>query len=271
MDSTTPTERLDGAGASVSADVPVPDDGVSVEDQPTVQHAAAGGRVTSAKRSASAEDQPTAQHHAVAGEGEAPVTAAGRTGKATSGEVRPSMVAAIREQCPACGAALASDQRYCVECGERCGPTRVPLADGTGARARETAAAAHPPRRGIPLNSTLIAGVGTLLLAMGVGVLIGRSANGTSSKTPPVRIVTVAGGGGTASAPTTSTPSQTSAPSATTTTKASGSSAATAPKSASKAAAAPPAKTVKVGSPGTGRGYQKGHFTGHFFGSESEE
>ena len=244
MDSTTRTEGFEGASASLSVDVAAPEDAASTRDLPTAEHVVTAGSAASAKDGASEDAAAT--------------------------QVRPSMVAAIREQCPACGAALASDQRYCVECGERCGPTRVPLADGLGQRPRETPTAARPRRRGLPLNSTLIAGVGTLLLAMGVGVLIGRSGNATSSKSPPVRIVTVAGGGGTASTPTASTPAQTSAPAAAATTKASGRSGAAATKSPSKAAASAPPKTVKIGSPGKGAGYQHGHFTGNFFGSESE-
>jgi hypothetical protein len=36
-------------------------------------------------------------------------------------------------------------------------------------------------------------------------------------------------------------------------------------------AAGPPPKVVTVGSPGKGPGYQKGHFTGNFFGGEEPE
>jgi len=53
-----------------------------------------------------------------------------------------------------------------------------------------------PPRAGAQRNSTLIAiaGVGVLLLAMGVGVLIGRS--GASKQTPgPAQVITVAAAG----------------------------------------------------------------------------
>ena len=190
-------------------------------------------------------------------------------------EARPSMIAAIHGQCSACGATMASDQRYCVECGQRHGSTRVPLLDGLASRAREEPTAHRAPQRPrMSVNSTLIAGVGTLLLAMGVGVLIGRSGNNnTRVKTPPPEVVTVAGAGGAASSGT--------ATSATATTPASGASAGTSTssgatrssagtkstsKAASKTSAAPPPKTVKVGSPGHGPGYKNGHFTGNFFG-----
>jgi hypothetical protein len=290
MDSSTRTQGLDGASASLSEDVPATEDGASTQVLPTAGHVVTAPGVASAKDGASTADLPTEQlvgvpapedaastrdlptaEHVVSAEGVASAKDGASTRDAATTEVRPSMVAAIREQCPACGAALAPDQRYCVVCGERCGPTRVPLADGLGQQPGKTAAAARPRRRGVQLNSTLIAGVGTLLLALGVGVLIGRSGNGSSSKTPPVRIVTVAGGGAAASAPTTSTPAQTSPPATTSATKAAGGSAAAGAKAPSKAAAAPPPNTVKVGSPGKGAGYQHGHFTGKFFGGESEE
>jgi hypothetical protein len=52
--------------------------------------------------------------------------------------------------------------------------------------------------QGITANAALIAGIGTLVLAIGVGVLIGRSGdNGsaTAANTPP-QIIKVGGGGG---------------------------------------------------------------------------
>jgi len=187
-------------------------------------------------------------------------------------EVHPSMVASIREQCSACGAAMASDQRYCVDCGERRGSARVPLMDSLAQRARETPTARPPSRRPrMSVNSTLIAGVGTLLLAMGIGVLIGRSGNNTSAKSPPVQVVTVAGAGGAASGGTASggAAGGGSAPSATAAksgeTKTTASAPLTAKSKPKKSTVAPP-KVVKVGSPGKGPGYQKGKFTGNFFG-----
>jgi hypothetical protein len=202
-----------------------------------------------------------------------PPDAASRAGAGTppsepTTEVHPTMVASIREQCSACAAPMAPDQRYCVECGQRRGPARVAQLDGLAQRSREVAIERRPSRRPrMSVNSTLIAGIGTLLLAMGVGVLIGRSGN-TSAKAPPAQVVTVAGGGGSAATATTGAATPSPSAGATTTTK----SAATAgAKSASKAAAAAPVKTVKVGSTGNGAGYQKGHFTGNFFGPEAEK
>jgi hypothetical protein len=118
------------------------------------------------------------------------------------------------------------------------------------------------------VNSTLIAIIGTLLLAMGVGVLIGRSSNNVKSL--PAQVVTVAGGGGTASTAAPTTGSQSSSAGAAHAAKSSGASAASHATSATKKPAAAPLKTVTVGSAGKGPGYQHGHFTGNFFGPESE-
>jgi hypothetical protein len=89
------------------------------------------------------------------------------------------------EPCPECGAPLARDQRYCLTCGaRRTGIAAVLSAEprrpgAPAARAPETVVAAAPvaesPWR---LDAGLLAGVGCLLLALLVGVLIGRSGNG---------------------------------------------------------------------------------------------
>src|SRR4051794_27827350 len=91
-----------------------------------------------------------------------------------SSHVHPTLLTPGRERCPSCDAALASDQRYCVECGTRRGPPLVPLADEPTQRAADVSAAPPSPRRA-GVNTTLVAVIGTLLIAMGVGVLIGRS------------------------------------------------------------------------------------------------
>jgi hypothetical protein len=105
--------------------------------------------------------------------------------------------------CAACGAPLASDQRYCLECGER----RVPVSSFLQSGPPPAATAAPPSAPPGPLrlppatsaehearNPTLmvIAGVGVLLLAMGVGVLIGRSGSGSGSQRPAAaQVITV--------------------------------------------------------------------------------
>jgi hypothetical protein len=184
------------------------------------------------------------------------------------------------QHCASCGAVLTPDQRYCVECGQRRGPTRPPFAGAPGQPPQPNAPAA-PGRRGprFSANTALIAGIGTLMLAMATGVLIGRT-SAPSSKNAPIQYV---------AAPTTTTPSGTTGTGATTPstteeggspTKSSGTTGGkggsvgkSAPSSASKllGGKAPSKPVVKVGSSGKGPGYQKGKFTGKFFGGSSSK
>src|SRR5689334_1900758 len=108
--------------------------------------------------------------------------------------------AAAGEACPNCRRPMAPDQRYCLECGQRRGEPRLPLMD---ARAMQPALPPPSPppmqRRHMSPNATLVAGIATLLLAMGVGVLIGNSGKSSSaSSTPAVQVVKVPGAGATA-------------------------------------------------------------------------
>jgi hypothetical protein len=108
------------------------------------------------------------------------------------------------DQCPSCGAPLATDQRYCLECGQRRGDPRLPFMDAVvlmDAVKRPHQAAPPPPKKkrrsGVSPNAALIAGVGTLLLALGVGVLIGRSGNHDVAATAPApQVIKVGGGSG---------------------------------------------------------------------------
>jgi hypothetical protein len=186
-----------------------------------------------------------------------------------SAERQPSPILPRHDRCPACDSTLALDQRYCVECGERCGAARPPF---TGAMAQgfqpAPSSQSRPGRTRSSVNSTLIAGIGTLLLAMGVGVLIGRSGSGSAIKSasPAVQVVTIPSGAGAAAAgPEPQTPASTAGTPASKGAAASGAGA-TKPASAAAKKAAPPEKTVKVGTAGKGPGYQNGHFTGNFFG-----
>ena len=123
-------------------------------------------------------------------------------------------------------------------------------------------------------NTTLVAGVGTLLLALGVGVLIGRSGNHTSSNgTSGVQVLKVPASGGTA---TTATAGGKAAKSAV---AAAGASKTIKPKHHVQSVAAAvggssvegkpkeklPPPTVKLGQKGKGAGYTNGKFTGDFF------
>jgi hypothetical protein len=138
------------------------------------------------------------------------------------------------EPCAHCGAPLARDQRYCLECGtprtylsgmllER---LRAPVGQAFAGQA-QSGQSSQPPNGGAPYGAasssawprnnvlTLIAGIGVLLLAMGVGVLIGRSGGSSSAAAAPAPQVTVLGGGtgaastGAATTPTTTTPEET--------------------------------------------------------------
>jgi SPOR domain len=115
------------------------------------------------------------------------------------------------EPCANCGALLARDQRYCLECGTRRAGMGALLSEPPDPRRPPTPPAAgrtlveQPPPLAEPawrLDAGLLAGVGCLLLALLVGVLIGRSGDGDSRKTAAPQVVTVAGpaGGGTAAA-----------------------------------------------------------------------
>jgi hypothetical protein len=104
-----------------------------------------------------------------------------------------------------CGAPLAPDQRYCLQCGERRAPVSAFL---RGAEPNTPSAPLSPPTIGPPLTTlpaggarrnnntlTVIAGVGVLLLAMGVGVLIGR-AGGSKQVQAPAEVITVGSSAG---------------------------------------------------------------------------
>jgi hypothetical protein len=113
----------------------------------------------------------------------------------------------VAESCANCGAPLASDQRYCLECGERRTPMSSVLLGAPPVSAEEAPtdarAAGSPPggdtaalsagAGGTPRSNTVtvIAGVGVLLLAMGVGVLIGRSGQSKQAAAPP-QVISVA-------------------------------------------------------------------------------
>lgn len=132
-------------------------------------------------------------------------------------DVGPSMAAfGGNESCPNCSARMAPDQRYCLNCGHRRGEPRLPFMDAVvfmESMNGPTGAGATPPPPPSPqkssprmnANAALIAGVATLVLAIGVGFLIGRSGHENSQQaaaTPQVIKVegNTAGGGETAEA-----------------------------------------------------------------------
>lgn len=117
----------------------------------------------------------------------------------------------MSDACPSCGSPLAPDQRYCLQCGQRRGDPRLPVMDAVNFMeasrrpvAQPAAAPPGPPsthRRLLSANASMVAAVATLVLAMGVGVLIGRSGDGTSAASSPApQIIRVGGGAETAGA-----------------------------------------------------------------------
>jgi hypothetical protein len=104
------------------------------------------------------------------------------------------------ERCPSCGAHVAADQRYCLSCGTRCGEPRLPVMDAvTFMDAMRQPHQAPPPaaqgtQRRVSPNTALFATIGVLLLAMGVGVLIGRSGNNSVASAPAAPQVIKVGG-----------------------------------------------------------------------------
>lgn len=195
----------------------------------------------------------------------------------------PVGLVAAGDRCANCAQPLAPDQTYCLNCGERRGPPRFTAAPANNT----TTGAARPdsPPRGnrFSAGTTLIAGVATLLLALGIGVLIGnKSASSPTPTNSKAQVVYLNGAGGAGAA---STAAPTSAPvssggssgsankSSSKSNKNNGGKASTSASSSTAASSStpttatnlPPA-TVTVGQKGSGPGYQKGKFTGNFFG-----
>jgi len=129
-----------------------------------------------------------------------------------------TLTAAVEGRCVNCNAPLAPDQRYCVHCGQRRGRSRFALAGGA-AEARQASAApirSEPPRRrGSSSGTTVVAGIATLVLALGVGVEIGRLSNNNnptpvaSAQKPQVNIYN--GGAGSSAAQSGTTAASSSA------------------------------------------------------------
>jgi len=130
---------------------------------------------------------------------------------------------AAGEHCAACGAALAADQRYCLNCGVRRAESRVPFpeslsggaagaspaaggggssvpvpaggAAGDGAPGTVPTAPAAKAKRSWADRDLLLPVLGTALLAIAVGILIGRSgaSDTINTKAPVVNVSPQAG------------------------------------------------------------------------------
>ena len=103
------------------------------------------------------------------------------------------------DRCSNCGSPLGPDQHYCVECGERRGKARFSFESLAVPKLAAPAAPKRPRRPRLSPSFSFIAGVATLLLALGVGVLIGHNTNSkqTAAATPSQTIKVEGLGGST--------------------------------------------------------------------------
>jgi hypothetical protein len=130
------------------------------------------------------------------------------------------------EPCTQCGTPLARDQRYCLACGARRAGLSALLTDapleGYGRRAA-TPAPADPPAPGPRFSrwsgdAGVLAGAACLLLALLVGVLIGRAGRDPApQRAAAPQVIQLGGAGAAATATATPAPSETAAASPTAT------------------------------------------------------
>ncbi len=181
------------------------------------------------------------------------------------------------DRCSSCQTPLANDQRYCVNCGERRGKPRFSYSPTDAPAA---APAAVPPHRSRASGGlTLVAGVATLLLAMGVGILIGHDSNTPAPTRNAAQVITV-NGGGTAGTGTTAATNATSSAASSASHKSAKVKVTTVHVTAKTAKAAAQAASKVLGGSGnlsknvtqqvggsctSGAGCQGGKFTGNFF------
>jgi hypothetical protein len=139
---------------------------------------------------------------------------------ATTQDIHAPTLGAQGEPCAQCGAPLAGDQRYCLECGARRADARIPfrdiLARQGGGPPRTPVVRGYGEERKQPSGMTFLVGLVCLLLALGVGVLIGRSGNDTPTAAAPAPAPQVISVGG--AAPAAAAPAATSTGSSATTT-----------------------------------------------------
>ena len=111
------------------------------------------------------------------------------------------------EPCASCGAPLAADQRYCLDCGTRRADARLPFRDILAATPTTAITAAHagpagspPPHHGSAdagRSGTIaaLAGLGVVLLALGAGVLIGQEGGDGSKPATTPQVINLGGAG----------------------------------------------------------------------------
>jgi hypothetical protein len=148
----------------------------------------------------------------------------------TTETMRMPALGKIAEPCLGCGALLADDQRYCLECGQRRAGPRVdygrylasagddvpsspaPVESGPAPSppVEPTPRPTGPERDFAPLAA--VGGIAVLGLMLLVGVLIGRGGGEATTAPPPPQVITV---GGTAGGETASVGADGSSPSST--------------------------------------------------------
>jgi hypothetical protein len=111
------------------------------------------------------------------------------------------------ENCLSCGGAMAEDQRYCLNCGVRRGETRLPFTQVMAAAEPTPPPPPDPPQSpSLAITWPVAAGgAAVLVLALGVGVLIGHGTAGNgkvASATPQVITVGSSGTTGASNAAT---------------------------------------------------------------------
>jgi hypothetical protein len=111
--------------------------------------------------------------------------------------------------CPNCNALTASDQRYCLNCGQRLAEPRVEFRHALGLAPVPATGSGTPSRWDQRTPVVTVSAIAAVLLALGVGIVIGRGNGPTSS--PRAQVVTVNSGGGSAAAAST-TPSGSAQP-----------------------------------------------------------
>jgi hypothetical protein len=126
---------------------------------------------------------------------------------ATTQDIHAPTLGAQGEPCAQCGAPLAGDQRYCLECGARRADARIAFRDilaRQGGPPRAPIVRSYAEQRTPPSGIAFLVGLVCLLLALGVGVLIGRSGNDSptaAAPTPPPQVISVGGAAPAAAAP----------------------------------------------------------------------
>jgi hypothetical protein len=129
--------------------------------------------------------------------------------------------------CRTCGSPLAADQRYCLQCGARRAEARLPFLDilaqqvpqGAGAPVATGPAAPSSSWLGrMSTNAAAVAGVACLLLALGVGVLIGGLGQNDSAASGTPQVISVGGAAPAAPVASTAVPATTETTSDTTAT-----------------------------------------------------